>query len=112
MMWLSFSRTSLATWKWGCREPERQSREPGKSCLPIGVFLPILLMGGLVGRFFREFSMTLAIAIMISLVLALTTTPMLCSKFLLARTPQPPSGFLARKNLEHKIGRASCRERV
>jgi len=48
----------------------------------IGVFLPILLMGGLIGRFFREFSITLSIAILISMVLALTTTPMLCSKFL------------------------------
>jgi multidrug efflux pump len=48
----------------------------------IGVFLPILLMGGLIGRFFREFSITLSIAILISMVLALTTTPMMCSKFL------------------------------
>jgi multidrug efflux pump len=60
----------------------------------IGVFFPILLMGGIVGRFFREFSMTLAIAISISLVLALTTTPMLCSRFLRAKPPKPQSGFL------------------
>ena len=44
----------------------------------VAVFLPILLMGGLVGRFFFEFAMTLSIAIMISLVVSLTTTPMLC----------------------------------
>jgi multidrug efflux pump len=44
----------------------------------IAVFLPILLMGGVVGRFFFEFAMTLSIAIMISLVVSLTTTPMLC----------------------------------
>ncbi len=44
----------------------------------IAVFLPILLMGGLVGRLFREFAMTLSIAIVISLVISLTTTPMLC----------------------------------
>ncbi|MGH6888520.1 MAG: efflux RND transporter permease subunit [Rhizomicrobium sp.] len=44
----------------------------------IAVFLPILLMGGLVGRFFFEFAMTLSIAILISLVVSLTTTPMLC----------------------------------
>ena len=48
----------------------------------IGVFLPILLMGGLVGRFFREFSITLSVAILISLVLALTTTPVMCSQLL------------------------------
>ena len=45
----------------------------------IGVFLPILLMGGIIGRLFREFTMTLSIAVMISLVLSLTATPMMCS---------------------------------
>jgi multidrug efflux pump len=44
----------------------------------IAVFLPILLMGGVVGRFFFELAMTLSIAILISLVVSLTTTPMLC----------------------------------
>ncbi|HTD14253.1 MAG TPA: efflux RND transporter permease subunit [Chthoniobacterales bacterium] len=48
----------------------------------IGVFLPILLMGGIIGRFFREFTMTLSVAVMISLVLSLTATPMMCSKLL------------------------------
>jgi multidrug efflux pump len=61
----------------------------------IGVFLPILLMGGLVGRFFREFSLTLSIAISISLVLALTTTPMLCSRFLRVKPPKPPTGIVS-----------------
>ena len=55
----------------------------------IGVFLPILLMGGLIGRFFREFSITLSIAILISMVLALTTTPMLCSRFLRIQSHRP-----------------------
>jgi len=45
----------------------------------IAVFVPILLMGGLVGRIFREFAMTLSIAILISLVVSLTTTPMMCA---------------------------------
>ena len=45
----------------------------------IAVFLPILLMGGIIGRFFQEFSMTLATAIVISLIVSLTTTPMLCA---------------------------------
>jgi multidrug efflux pump len=44
----------------------------------IAVFLPILLMGGVVGKFFFEFAMTLSISILISLVISLTTTPMLC----------------------------------
>ena len=50
----------------------------------IAVFVPILLMGGIVGRLFREFAMTLSVAIMISLVVSLTTTPMMCA-YLLAR---------------------------
>src|SRR5205807_10133007 len=45
----------------------------------IAVFVPILLMGGLVGRLFREFALTLSIAILISLVIPLTTTPMMCA---------------------------------
>jgi multidrug efflux pump len=48
----------------------------------IAVFLPILLMGGIVGRLFQEFAMTLSVAIVISMAISLTTTPMLCSLFL------------------------------
>jgi multidrug efflux pump len=48
----------------------------------IGVFLPILLMGGIIGRLFREFTITLSVAVVISLVLSLTTTPMMCSRLL------------------------------
>ena len=48
----------------------------------IAVFVPILLMGGLLGRLFREFAVTLSMAIMVSLVVSLTTTPMLCARFL------------------------------
>jgi multidrug efflux pump subunit AcrB len=48
----------------------------------IAVFIPILLMGGIVGRLFREFAVTLSAAILVSLVVSLTTTPMLSAKFL------------------------------
>ena len=48
----------------------------------VAVFLPILLMGGMVGRLFREFAVTLSAAIMVSLVISLTTTPMMCAVFL------------------------------
>jgi multidrug efflux pump len=48
----------------------------------IAVFVPILLMGGVVGRLFREFAMTLSVAIAISLVVSLTTTPMMCAYLL------------------------------
>ncbi|KAA3451854.1 nodulation protein [Mesorhizobium sp. SARCC-RB16n] len=45
----------------------------------IAVFIPILLMGGIVGRLFREFAVTLSAAILVSLAISLTTTPMMCS---------------------------------
>jgi multidrug efflux pump len=48
----------------------------------VAVFIPILMMGGIVGRLFREFAVTLSVAISISLVVSLTTTPMMCAKFL------------------------------
>ncbi len=52
----------------------------------IAVFIPILLMGGIVGRLFREFSITLSVAILVSLVVSLTTTPMMCARLL---KPEP-----------------------
>jgi multidrug efflux pump len=48
----------------------------------IAVFIPLLFMGGQVGRLFREFAVTLSVAVMISLVISLTTTPMMCAWFL------------------------------
>jgi multidrug efflux pump len=63
------------------------SREIGFTVLSmstslIAVFIPILLMGGIVGRLFREFAVTLSIAILVSLVVSLTTTPMMCARLL------------------------------
>ncbi|MDQ5986098.1 MAG: Multidrug resistance protein MdtC [Syntrophus sp. SKADARSKE-3] len=52
------------------------------SCSLVAVFIPILLMGGMVGRLFREFAVTLSVAIFISLILSLTTTPMMCATLL------------------------------
>jgi multidrug efflux pump len=51
----------------------------------IAVFTPILLMGGIVGKLFREFAVTLSVAIAVSLLVSLTTTPMLCAQFLKSR---------------------------
>ena len=48
----------------------------------VAVFIPILMMGGIVGRLFREFAVTLSVAILVSLVVSLTTTPMMCSLLL------------------------------
>ena len=63
------------------------SREIGFTVLSmsislIAVFIPILLMGGVVGRLFREFAVTLSIAIVVSLCVSLSTTPMMCAMFL------------------------------
>ena len=51
----------------------------------MAVFIPILMMGGLVGRLFREFAITLSVAILVSLVVSLSTTPMMCSLLLKAK---------------------------
>jgi hydrophobe/amphiphile efflux-1 (HAE1) family protein len=59
----------------------------------IAVFIPILLMGGIVGRLFREFAVTLSVAIAVSLLVSLTTTPMMCAKFLKSRDEQKHGRF-------------------
>src|SRR5271155_4363868 len=54
----------------------------------IAVFIPILLMGGIIGRLFREFAMVISISIMISLAISLATTPMMCAVLLRSDTGQ------------------------
>ncbi len=68
------------------------AREVGFTVLSISlslvaVFIPILLMGGIVGRLFREFAVTLSAAILVSLVVSLTTTPMMCAFLVDRRAP-------------------------
>ena len=55
----------------------------------IAVFTPLMFMGGVVGRLMREFALTLSAAVVLSIILSLSLTPMLCAKFL--RPPKPPS---------------------
>jgi multidrug efflux pump len=55
----------------------------------VAVFIPILFMGGIIGRLFREFAVTLSVAIGISLVVSLSTTPMMCSRLLRRETKKP-----------------------
>ena len=62
----------------------------------IAVFIPILLMGGIVGRLFREFTATLSLAIVISMVISLTTTPMMCA--LILRRPKHPADRPVRRS--------------
>ncbi len=57
----------------------------------VAVFVPILFMGGVVGRFFREFAIVMSAAILISLVISLTTTPALCALLLKPRPARAPS---------------------
>jgi multidrug efflux pump len=59
----------------------------------VAVFIPILLMGGIVGRLFREFAVTLSIAVLVSMVLSLTTTPMMCARLLKPAETQRPGTF-------------------
>ena len=79
----------------------RGTREVGFTVLSmslslIAVFIPILLMGGIIGRLFREFAVTLSVAVVISLVLSLTTTPMMCARLLKATHERKPGRlFLA-----------------
>ncbi|CAH1212045.1 multidrug efflux pump RND permease subunit MdtC [Candidatus Nitrotoga sp. BS] len=59
----------------------------------IAVFIPIMLMGGIVGRLFREFAITLSAAILVSLVVSLTVTPMMCARLLRPRSVSPQGRF-------------------
>ena len=59
----------------------------------IAVFIPILFMGGLIGRLFHEFAVTLSVAILVSAVISLTLTPMLCERFLKAENPDRSRGW-------------------
>jgi multidrug efflux pump len=74
------------------------AREVGFTVLSISVslvavFIPLLFMQGQVGRLFREFAVTLSVAVLISLVISLTTTPMMCAWLLRPPSPQPsPAG--------------------
>ena len=79
----------------------RGAREIGFTVLSmstslVAVFIPILLMGGIVGRLFREFAVTLSIAIGVSLVVSLTTTPTMCAKFLRAEEKERKHGVFYR----------------
>jgi len=78
----------------------RGSREIGFTVLSMStslmaVFIPILLMGGILGRIFREFAVTLSAAVAISMVISLTTTPAMCAKFLKSEKDQK-HGWLGR----------------
>lgn len=62
----------------------------------IAVFIPLLFMGGLIGRLFHEFAVTLSVAILVSGVISLTLTPMMCSRFLRAESSYAKPGLFYR----------------
>ena len=72
----------------------------------IAVFLPILLMGDLIGRLFREFALTLSVAVLISMVVSLTLTPMMCALLL---KPVAAGGVARRRSLIERGGAAVMR---
>ncbi len=62
----------------------------------VAVFIPLLFMGGLIGRLFHEFAVTLSLAILISAVISLTLTPTLCAQFMRSEASQGPPGWFLR----------------
>ena len=87
----------------------------------IAVFVPFVLAGGLVGKLFREFTITLSVSILISLVISLTTTPMMCSRLLDRDGMHRPSRFGAafergfqglRRDYEKTLGWALDHRRI
>ena len=73
----------------------------------IAAFIPLLFMDGVVGRLFREFSVTLAFAIMVSTVVSLTVTPMICAHFV--RKPPSPDATWFDRLVERRAGAGSLR---
>jgi len=72
----------------------------------LAVFVPILLMPGLIGRMFREFAVVLSVAILISMIVSLTTTPMMCAYLSIDR---PNRRFLRRQGVSGRISAAMLR---
>ncbi|MCE0483480.1 MAG: multidrug efflux RND transporter permease subunit [Methylacidiphilales bacterium] len=73
----------------------------------IAVFIPILMMGGIVGRLFREFAVTLSVAILVSMLISLTTTPMMCAILLRPKSREPEKRGKAYEISERAFERVS-----
>jgi len=69
----------------------------------VAVFIPILMMGGIVGRLFREFAVVLSVAIGVSLFVSLTTTPMMCARFLKHDTGQHGAAYRLSESLFNRM---------
>ena len=73
----------------------------------VAVFMPFMFAGGIVGLIFREFTVTLSVAILISLVISLTTTPMMCSLLLEAR--RRPQALALRAGVRARLREPAAR---
>ncbi len=71
----------------------------------VAVFIPILMMGGVVGRLFREFAVVLSVAIAVSLFVSLTTTPMMCARFLRHETAKHNRFYRLSENAFNRLHR-------
>ncbi len=76
----------------------------------VAVFIPLLFMGGLIGRLFHEFAVTLSAAILVSGVISLTLTPMMCSRFLKPES-EKPGGFSSARARRASTGCSAMYER-
>lgn len=74
----------------------------------IAVFFPVLFMGGILGRLFREFAVTLSVAIFLSLIVSLTLAPMLCSRVLKAKNDHAPHPFIGWLMEAYRDGLSWC----
>ena len=98
------SRTATGTWRPGSSRYEAAlegARQIGFTVISITIslvaaFIPLLFMGGVIGRLLREFSWTLTYSILISAVISLTLTPMICGR-LIRRLPRPRETWLDRR---------------
>ena len=69
----------------------------------VAVFLPFQFLGGIIGRLFKEFTVTLSVAILISLVISLTTTPMMCARLLGRDGHKKPNAFARSFNSAFRV---------
>ena len=85
----------------GCRRWRRRIAAPAQigftivslTVSLIAVFIPLLFMTGVVGRLFKEFSVTLSVAVVVSAVVSLTLTPMMCGRLLRPAAAEHPAGL-------------------
>ena len=75
----------------------------------VAVFIPILMMSGIIGRLFREFAVTISVAIAVSMVISLTTTPMMCAWLLKAKDEEKHGSLVPHERGRLSVGLAPLR---